>query len=111
MNEITLQMPKSLYQNLEDLAKNEAVSLHEYILYILTRQIAQDYSVRVMPAEEVAEQKVAFDHLLNALGKASPEALDAVLEDRDEAHPEPELSPETIQKVNAMIARKMGNSD
>ena len=111
MNEITLQMPKSLYQNLEDLAKNEAVSLHEYILYLLPRQIAQDYSVRVMPAEEVAEQKAAFDHLLERLGNASLEELDTILDERDEAPPEPGLSQETIQKVNAMIARKKENSD
>ncbi len=69
------------------------------------------YSFRVRSPEEVVEQKAAFEHLLNALGEASPEALDTILDERDETPPEPGLSQGTIEKVNAMIARKMGNPD
>ena len=67
--------------------------------------------VRVVPAEEVAGQKAAFDYLLKSLGNASLEELDTILDERDEAPPEPGLSQGTIEKVNAMIARKMGNPD
>ena len=57
MNEVTLQLPKTLYQHLDVLAEREAVPLTQYILYILTRQIVGGgFTVRVVPEEDVVSQ-------------------------------------------------------
>ena len=111
MNEITLRMPNSLYRNLENLAKKEMIPMNQYILYLLTRQVSQDYAVRVIPEAEVAEQKASFDRLLEKLGNDSHANPETILDEREPIDPEPNLSPETIQKIKSMIAEKKGRKD
>ncbi len=105
MNEVTLQLPKTLYRNLEILAENEAVPLTQYIVYILTRQISGDYTVRAVQEEDVTRQKASFDSLLKKWGKISPSETDKILDRREPAEPEAELSPEVVSKLKARIAR------
>lgn len=109
MNEITLQLPKTLYQNLSVLAKKEAVPLTQYILYILTRQIAEGYTVRVVPEEDVVSQKASFDSLLSKWGKIPFSEADRILERREPAELEADLSPEVVSSLKARIARSESN--
>lgn len=109
MNEVTLQLPKTLYQNLDVLAKREAVPLSQYILYILTRQFAGGgYTVRVVPEEDVVSQKASFDNLLRKWGKIPSSEADRILERREPAELEADLSPE-VNSLKARIARSESN--
>ncbi len=105
MSEITLQLPKTLYQNLEVLAEKEAVPLTHYIIYILTRQISSDYTVRVVPEEEVAVQKASFDSLLRRWGRIPSAEADRILDKREPSEPEADLDPGVVSKLKAQIAR------
>ncbi len=76
MSQLTLPLPKTLHNELEVLADNEGVPLNEYILYILSRQVAQAYTVQVTPKEALEMQETGFKSLLGKWGKASPAAVD-----------------------------------
>ncbi|MGF1524133.1 MAG: toxin-antitoxin system HicB family antitoxin [Leptolyngbyaceae cyanobacterium] len=79
MNQLMLQLPDTLHKQLTHLAKGEGVSLDQFIVYALTRQVAQTYSVFKVPQEEVNQQQQAFESLLQSLGEASLEETDAIL--------------------------------
>lgn len=104
MNEVTLQLPKTLRRNLEMLAQQEAVPLSQYIVYILSRQISEGYTVRVVPNEEADRQKTVFDNLLKMWGKVPPDEADRILDDREPAEPEADLDAEVVRKLKARIA-------
>lgn len=55
---LTLELPTLLYQRLEELARDEGVSLAQYVLDVLTRQAELPYRVEIVPPE-VQEQTVA----------------------------------------------------
>ncbi len=109
MNEVTLQLPRTLYQNLEMLAEREAVPLPQYIIYILTCQISGSYTLQVIPEEDVAEQKTSFDSLLKKWGKITPYKADIILNKRELVKPEPDLEPEIISRLKTQIAHSQGN--
>ncbi len=105
MNKVILQLPKTLYRNLEIQAENEGIPLTQYIVYVLIRQTEGEYRVRVVPDQDVVRQKADFDSLLKKWGKASPSEIDEILDRREHVQPEPELSPEIIAKLKKRIAR------
>ena len=110
MNEVTLQLPKTLYQNLDVLAEREAVPLPQYILYILTRQIAgESYTVRVVPEADVVSQKASFDSLLRKWGKIPSSEADKILEKREPAELEADMAPEVASSLKTRIARSKSN--
>ncbi|MDI9639836.1 YlcI/YnfO family protein [Geitlerinema splendidum] len=70
MSRLTLRLPETLHQQLINLAESEGVSLNQYIVYALTRQVAFAYTVQATPTEEVKQQQQAFVALLKDLGQA-----------------------------------------
>ena len=42
MSRLTLRLPETLHQQLCHLAEDEGVSLNQYIVYALTRQVASN---------------------------------------------------------------------
>ena len=108
MNEVTLLLPKTLCRNIEILAAKEAVPLAQYIVYILTRQISGDYTVRVIPEEDVVRQKASFNSLLRKWGKVPSSEIDKILDRREPAKPEADMTPEVVSKLKARIARNKG---
>lgn len=108
MNEVTLQLPKTLYRNLEIMAEREAISLNQYILYVLTRQISGEYMVRVIPEEDASRQKESFDILLKKWGKISTTDVDKILDRREPMEPEADINPEAVRKLKNRIARNKG---
>ncbi len=60
MAQLTLELPDTLHHQLVGLAEREGIQLTQYILYILTRQVASVYTVQVMPAEAVVQQEAAL---------------------------------------------------
>ena len=57
MSRVTLQLPETLHRHLASQAQREGVSLQQYIVYALTRQLAHNYTVHVVPEEAAAQQQ------------------------------------------------------
>ncbi len=114
MSRLTLRLPETLHRQLETQAKREGISLNQFIVYALTQQLTQSYTVHALPAEEVAHQRTQFSALLHALRQASPEVLNAALAARDHVEPEPELDADVVARLQAQratIARGEASSD
>ena len=96
MSRLTLRLPETLHQQLTHLAESEGVSLNQYIVYALTRQVALAYTVQATPIKEINQQQQAFQALLKELGQTSSTEVESVLEQREVVQPEEELSPEIV---------------
>lgn len=103
MSRLTLRLPETLHQQLADLAQNEGVSLNQYIVYALTRQVVSAYTLQTTPIEEIQQQQQAFQTLLKELGQASPVEVQSVLAQREVVQAEPEMSPEIIARFQQRI--------
>ncbi|NJM56942.1 MAG: toxin-antitoxin system HicB family antitoxin [Synechococcales cyanobacterium RU_4_20] len=108
MSRLTLRLPETLHQQLTGLAEREGVSLNQYIVYALTRQTA-GYVV-VPAAESPQQQEEDFQVLIRQLKQGSSGAIESSLVSRDVVEPEPELTPEVVERVRLMIAAK-GNKN
>ena len=123
MGRFTLRIPKTLHQELELLAQYEGISLNQYIIYTLTQKVTTEKlslegkrltpeqarflaNVKLVPSEQVAEQKVAFEALLSSLGpEATDEEVAHYLSAREAIEPEPELEPEAVIRLKERIAQ------
>ena len=105
MSRVTLQLPETLHHQLASHAQREGVSLQQYILYALTRQLAHTYAVQVVSEEGVAQQQAQFAALLEKLGATTPAALTAAFAAREARAPEPELTPDLITQLQARLAK------
>ena len=105
MSRITLQLPETLHRHLVSQAQREGVSLQQYILYTLTRQLAHSYTVHVVSEEAVAQQQEQFGALVAELGQATPTMLTAAFAARDLSVPEPELTPDVLTRLRARLTR------
>jgi len=105
MSRLTLRLPDSLHQQLESLAGNEQVSLNQYIVYALTRQVTMDYTIQAVPEKALAEQRAQYTTLLQTLGQASFAEIQKALDDREQAELDPGLTPE----VAAALQKKFSN--
>jgi hypothetical protein len=104
MSRLTLRLPETLHRQLEAQATREGVSLNQFIVYALTRQLTQGYPVEKLPEATVAQQQAQFDSLLRGLGQASSEALSTVLAAREQVKPEPELTADVMARLRARLA-------
>ena len=105
MSRLTLRLPETLHRQLEAQARREGVSLNQYIVYALSRQLTQNYMVHTVPEEAVAQQQAQFTALLQHLGQASPVVISAVLADRDHVEPEPELTPDVVAQLRTRLVK------
>ena len=108
MAQLILELPDTLQHQLEGLAQREGVQLPQYILYILTHQVASVYTVQVIPEGAVEQQEMAYLALRQQWGKAKtlPTQIEEVLAKREVVEPEPELKPEVIEKLRQRIEAK-----
>jgi len=104
MGRLTLRLPESLHRQLESRARQEKVSLNQYLVYALTRHVAMAYMVTPIPEEAVQQQREAFAALLESLGQASSAEIRQVLDEREEVAPESGLDPEVVACVRQRIA-------
>jgi predicted HicB family RNase H-like nuclease len=54
MGRLTVCLPGTLHEQLTLLADREGVSLNQYIVYALTRQVTLAYTVQAVPEQEAA---------------------------------------------------------
>lgn len=103
MSRLTLRLPDSLHQQLEALARQEEVSLNQYIVYALTRQTTLAYTSQAVPEEAIREQRATYNALLQGLGQASFEEIETVLAERESADPEEGLTPEVVERLRQRL--------
>lgn len=103
MSRLTLRLPETLHQQLANLAEGEGVSLNQYIVYALTRQVTLAYSVSSVPTEEIQQQKLSFNSLLQELGQVSSAEITAALTERETVSPEKELDSDTVTLIKQRI--------
>ncbi|BAZ79058.1 toxin-antitoxin system HicB family antitoxin [Sphaerospermopsis kisseleviana CS-549] len=113
ISQLTLRLPATLHQHLIKLAETEGISLNQYIVYALTRQVVSTDFIQATPEKEINEQEQSFQTLLQRLGKASEGQIQSVLAEREVVEPEEELSNEIIaslqQKINNAINKGHNN--
>ena len=96
MSRFTLRLPETLHHQLVDLAAGEGVSLNQYIVYALTRQVTLTHSVLSVAEADVQQQRQSFNTLRQELGTASPTELIKALSERDLVSPEQALDADTV---------------
>lgn len=106
MSRLTVRLPDTLHQQLESLAEQEAVSLNQYIVYALTRQVTLAYTVQQVPEAVIREQRAAYNALLQSLGRATAEEIAAALDEREPAEPETGLTPEVVERLRRRMTAK-----
>jgi predicted HicB family RNase H-like nuclease len=110
MSRLTVRLPETLHRQLETLAKREQTSLNQYIVYALTRQAAEAYTIQELSEEAVSQQRATFNALLQSLGQASPEQVEKALAQREQTRPERGLSPKLIKRVQKRVAEQYRNA-
>jgi hypothetical protein len=103
MSSLTLRLPDYLQQQLNYLATKEGISLNQYIVDVLTRQVSSSYLVKAIPENEIKQQKQDFQTLLDDLGEASEEEIRTFLHDREKVQPEAELTEDVLTKFQSLI--------
>lgn len=99
MIRLSVRLPETLYHQLNNMAKSEGISLNQYIVYALTRQVTIAYTVQRVPESEVTQQHASFNDLLKSLGKASFDEIEAVMAEREKVAPERELTPKVLKRL------------
>jgi acetylornithine deacetylase/succinyl-diaminopimelate desuccinylase-like protein len=103
MSRLTVRLPETLHQQLIHLAEGEGVSLNQYIVYALTRQVSLAYSVQAIPEVEVEQQQQEFKALIQKLGQASSQEISSILAEREQVAPEEELSSDSVALLQKRI--------
>ncbi len=111
MSRLTLRLPETLHTQLEERAKRENVSLNQYLVYALTRQVAADYTVVAWPPEAVQQQREQFEALLQRIRAASPEEIADVMAERELVPPELYLDPDLVQRLRLRITEARATYD
>jgi predicted HicB family RNase H-like nuclease len=107
MSQLAVTLPNTLFHQLAKVAKLEEVSLNQYITYILTRHLTEGYLVQALSEEAIAQQQPSFNALLQELGQASDEEVQAFLAQRGEPEtPEPELTAEIRMRFQKLLEAK-----
>ena len=104
MNQLTLELPKTLHQQLKILAKDEGVQLQQYILYVLTQQVTSTYAVHVVSTKAIAQQEEAYKALRHRWAEAPISDIDEILAKREVVQPEVDLDPEVVKRLQEQIA-------
>ena len=110
MSRLTLRLPESLHRQLEFLAKKENTSLNQYIVYALTRQVSQAYTIVQIPREEVERQQANFDALRESLRKGSPEEIREALDEREAGETEPVMESDEVRRLRTFVDRALKTS-
>ena len=103
MSRLTLRLPETLHQQLTNLAEEEGISLNQYIVYALTRQVTSAYTVQVISEADRQQQQQNFENLIAQLGKADENDIEKVLSQREVVQVEPELTTDIVNRLKTRI--------
>ncbi|NHC36960.1 toxin-antitoxin system HicB family antitoxin [Scytonema millei] len=105
MSRLTVRLPETLHYQLVRLAQSEGVSLNQYIVYALTRQVTSAYTVEAL-SETADRQKESFNTLLQSLGQASDTEIELLMAEREPVEPEESLTSEVISRLQERMSNK-----
>lgn len=88
MGRFTVRLPDTLHRELESRAQQEGVSLNQYLVYTLTRQITPAYTIQVLPDADIQHQRERFNALLERLGTLEHNEMRDFLDSREMEEPE-----------------------
>lgn len=104
MSQIEISVPDTLMYQLKTTAREEGVSLEQYILYALTRQAILTPAIRKVTKKDAEFQRKDFNERIKRLGKASSEELEQVLQEREFVEPKSGLKQETVLRLKNRIS-------
>ena len=104
MSRLTLRLPDTLHKQLHKQADREGISLNQYIVYALTREATLAHTVH--PISDTDSQSTAFAALLEKLGHASFDNIQAALDERESVPLEGDLSPEIVKRMKQQLSRQ-----
>ncbi|MGK7946286.1 MAG: DUF6290 family protein [Microcystaceae cyanobacterium] len=112
MSRLTVRLPETLHQQLVNLAQTEGISLNQYIVYCLTRQVENAYTIKLFSEEEIKQQNQSFSHLLQELGETDDKTIQTILDQREEITPNNESERKIIEQLNHKInqAKSISNA-
>jgi hypothetical protein len=99
MSRLTLRLPETLHNKLANIAKSEGVSLNQYIVYALSCQIHNSYTIDSLSEKEIEQQKTAFNQLIKDLGNLEDDEIRTILNQREKVNPDEELPLEIRNKL------------
>ena len=76
MGRLTVRLPGTLHDQLRALAEREGVSLNQYLVYALTRQVTLAHTVQAVPEQAVAEQGASHTAPLESRGQALSDKIE-----------------------------------
>jgi hypothetical protein len=107
MTRLTVRLPDSLHAMLIAHSQKENVTLNQYIVYALTRQMTQGYRLRIVPETERKQQRAEYRALRERLGAPATQAqAEKFLARRQPVEPEADLPPEIVDRLQRRIARQ-----
>ena len=109
MSRLTLRLPDSLHRQLKAAARKENVSLNQFIVYALTRQMSS-YEIEETPAEEVRRQEENFFWLLEQLREGTPEEIRRALDAREPAEPAEVMAWPQVQQLRQRVRSKLAEA-
>ena len=101
---MTIRMPETLHQQLSYRADMEGVSLNQFVVYTLTKEISREWRVEAVPPEEVEAQKKRINALIEKLGSNEEFDMKAFFDSLPEAPKEKQLSEEIEAKFKKMLS-------
>ncbi len=104
MSRLTVRLPGTLHQQLVSLAQKEGISLNQYIVYALTRQVSRSYTVTSLSENNIKQQKQSFSDLIEELGETDDQTIDHILEQREKVGPIEEDHQTIIDQLSQKIA-------
>jgi hypothetical protein len=111
MARLSLRLPDTLHHRLALQARQEGVSLNQFLLFLLAERSRPAYSV-VSVGKTAEEQRAAFARLRKRLGSASDAEVWKILDERESAPPEADVgwTPELRRALEKRIqaARRAG---
>ncbi len=111
MSRLTLRLPDTLHRQLKAAARKENVSLNQFIVYALTRQMAA-YEMEEASAEEVQRQEESFRWLVAHLRKGAPEDIQRALDMRETGEADEVMQWPQVQQLRARVqARLLEDAD
>lgn len=103
MSRLTLRLPESLHRQLEDQAKQENVSLNQYLVYALARYASSAYVATALSEQDVQQQRIEYLRFKSSLRRGSPEEVRAALDEAEHIPPEPDLDPDLVERLRFRI--------
>ncbi len=103
MTDLILKLPEILHQKLIDLAKQENLSLDQYILNTLNNEINNSYQIKKLSEADIKNQTKSFQNLIQELGEKEDQEIETILNQREIVTNEDDLTSEIKNKLVAKI--------